>query len=162
MGDEPPKLPPLPKRTVLRVAGASDLKTPSHGIATPEYVKAKVAEAESQLTIAAAVKARLATWIGAGVLSAVTLGGVAIAYDKLEAKAADAGSSAAEVKMAPVVEAVKGHEARLQVLEQTSKQTQGDVHEARGELRDLYKAVMEGKRSERLERPVPPLDGGHP
>jgi hypothetical protein len=66
------------------------------------------------------------------------------------------------VQVAPVVEGLKGHEARLQVLEQTSKDTQHDVHEARGELRDLYKAVMEGKRSERLEHPVPPLDGGRP
>lgn len=98
----------------------------------------------------------------AGGFSVATLATVAVAYRALAADAKDAGTAAAKVELAPVVEAVKGHEARMQVLEQTSKQTQADVHEARGELRDLYKAVMEGKRSEKLERPVPPLDGGHP
>lgn len=104
--------------------------------------------------------------IVSGGFSAVSLSAVAYAYDKLETKAADAGTKAAVVQVAPVVEGLKGHEARLQVLEQTSKQTQADVHEARGELRELYKAVMEGKRSARLESPVPPIapvvrDGGH-
>lgn len=107
-------------------------------------------------------RTRIFVLIASGGFSAVSLAGVAYAYDKLETKAADAGTTAAKVEVAPVVEGLKGHEARLQVLEQTSKQTQADVHEARGELRDIYKAVMEGKRSERLERPLPPLpkDGG--
>lgn len=112
------------------------------------------------------IRSKLSALIISVATSGVTLAGVAYAYDKLEAKAADAGTKAAVLQVAPVVEGLKGHEARLQVLEQTSKQTQADVHEARGELRDLYKAVMDGKRSARLEAPVPPIspaakDGGH-
>lgn len=103
---------------------------------------------------------RLISLAVAGGFSVVTLGSVAYAYEKLREVSADAGVEAAKLELAPVVAELKGHEARLQVQEQTSKQTQADVHEARGELRDLYKAVMEGKRSERLEKPLPPLDGG--
>lgn len=98
----------------------------------------------------------------AGGFSVATLATVAVAYRALASEAKDAGTAAAKVELAPVIEAVKAHEGRLQNLEQRTTATQADVHEARGELRDLYKAVMEGKRSERLERPVPPLDGGHP
>jgi CTP synthase (UTP-ammonia lyase) len=136
-----------------------DGHTPAYGIATTGYVQRKADE-----SMAAAVRAKVSSWIGAGVLSGVTLAAVAFAYDKLEDKAADAGEKAAHVQIAPVVEKLEGHEARLKTLEQTSRETQADVHEARGELRDLYKAVMEGKRSERLEKPLPPIptDGGHP
>ena len=57
---------------------------------------------------------------------------------------------------------VANMESRVRAVEQQVPQLREDVHEARGELRDLYKAVMEGKRSEKLERPLPPLpkDGG--
>lgn len=52
------------------------------------------------------------------------------------------------------------HESRITALEQQVPQLRQELHEARQDTHDLYKAVMEGKRSERLERPLPPLDGG--
>lgn len=57
---------------------------------------------------------------------------------------------------------VKVHESRITALEQQVPQLRQEVFETRSELRELYKAVVEKKRSERLETPVPPIDGGHP
>lgn len=111
-------------------------------------------------TKASNLKTRIWALVFSGGFSVVSLASVAYAYDKLETKAKDAGLEAARLEVAPVTAELKGHEARLQVLEQTSKATQADVHEARGELRDLYRAVMDGQRSRRLEAPPPALDGG--
>lgn len=99
------------------------------------------------------------TIIGGG-FSLISLGGVAIAYEHLRGVAYAAGQEAAKIEIAPLDAGEKGHEARISTLEQQVVQTRQDVHEARGELRDLYRAVMENKRSERLEHPVPPMDGG--
>lgn len=57
---------------------------------------------------------------------------------------------------------MKEHEARLTAVEQQVPQLREELHEARQDSHDLYRAVMEGKRSERLEKPLPPLpkDGG--
>lgn len=58
------------------------------------------------------------------------------------------------------VEAAKGHESRIVALEQQVPQLRQEVFDSRLELRDLYKAVIDKKRSERLEQPPPNLDGG--
>lgn len=109
-----------PKSTTLAehgVIGISDTLTPAHGVATPVYVKAKVEEAR-EASLAEAVKAKVASWIGAGILSGVTLGAVAYAYETLESKAKDAGTAAAQVQIATVDAGLKGVEARLTVVEQ--------------------------------------------
>jgi TolA-binding protein len=102
----------------------------------------------------------------AGGFSVVTLSAVAVAYDKLEQKAVDAGTQAAKVELAPVVEAVKAHEGRIANVEQETRATREEVHDMRGELRDLYQWQKTGRRAEKLERPLPALppqsDGGHP
>lgn len=56
---------------------------------------------------------------------------------------------------------------RVEVLEANATEqrkenaaTREEVREMRGELRELYSTVRTGRRSEALERPVPPLDGG--
>lgn len=117
------------------------------------------------------LKTRLFVTITAGAFSAVGLGALAIVYEELRGVARAAGMEGAALQVAPFDAGLKGHEARLNILEQNAGLTRVDVHEAREdvsatrlELRDLYKAVMEGKRSERLERPPPPIlqiDGGH-
>lgn len=132
-------MPELPKSTELVIAGVTDTRTPAGGIPTLPYMDRKIAEAKEEAkkeTLAGAVQAKLAAWIGAGVLGAVTLGGVALAYDKLEDKASDAGTKAAQVQLAPVVEAVKGLDVRMSTLEQ---QRLGDRSE-------------QNSRFERLER----------
>lgn len=57
---------------------------------------------------------------------------------------------------------VKTLELRVGAVEQQVPQLRGEVQEARVELRELYKAVMTKKRSDKLESPPPPLgrDGG--
>jgi hypothetical protein len=57
---------------------------------------------------------------------------------------------------------MKGLESRVVAVEQQVPQLREELHEARQDTHDLYRAIMEGKRSERLERPLPPLpkDGG--
>ncbi len=56
---------------------------------------------------------------------------------------------------------VKVHESRIQALEQQVPQLREEVYQGRLDTQALYKAVMDGKRSERLEKPLPsPTDGG--
>lgn len=116
---------------------------------------------------------RLFTVLVGGGFSLMSLGGVAVAYEKLRDAAADAGSRAAEQRLGDVTETsrmVKVVDADLQQHKAAEAQAllelKNDVHEQRVESRELYKALMEGKRSEKLEKPLPPLppsplkDGG--
>jgi len=63
-------------------------------------------------------------------------------------EAHDAGVKAAE-------DVKKEHEARIIALEQQVPQLRQEVFDSRLELRDIYKAVVDKKRSERLEHPPP-------
>lgn len=92
---------------------------------------------------------RVAWWIGG---AAVLLFGTGVLATRAVAQEArDAGR-----------EAASGHETRIGALEQQVPQLRTELHDARGELRELYHAVTEGKRSPALEKPLPPLpkDGG--
>lgn len=51
--------------------------------------------------------------------------------------------------------------ARVEVLEQEQKQVRADVHEVQLDVRELYRVIRDGRRSERLEQPpAPATDGG--
>jgi hypothetical protein len=54
------------------------------------------------------------------------------------------------------VEAAKGHESRITALEQQVPQLRNEVYQGRLDTQALYKAVMDGKRQERLEQPPAP------
>lgn len=70
---------------------------------------------------------------------------------------------AIEARAQAIVDAgMKTQEQRLTAVEQQVPQLRQEVFESRMETRDLYKAVMERKRSARLERPPPPIDAGIP
>jgi hypothetical protein len=180
-----------PKKRELGVVEMSDATTPAHGIATPPYVERKVAEAKVQViaeaeaaaeaaTLGAMVKAKVSSWIGAGVLSAITLAGVAVAYDKLEDKAGDAGTKAAQVQVAEVAKTIavidagqKGLEARMTVIEQ---QRQADRSESNARLERIERNanddhVLTLGTSQKVDRllerfnvpnpaPAPKKDGG--
>jgi len=113
------------------------------------------------------LRTRIFALIVSGGFSGLGLGGVAYAYDKLRTDAADAGAAAAQ-KVVGDVDATKRKvdvvDADLQQHKAAEAQERleikQDLHARGEEIRDLYKAVMEGKRSDRLERPLPPLDGG--
>lgn len=55
---------------------------------------------------------------------------------------------------------VRVHEQRIVTLEQQQQQTRTDLHEVQTDIRSLYKAVLTGQRQERLEKPLPAVDGG--
>lgn len=57
---------------------------------------------------------------------------------------------------------VKVHESRIIALEQQVPQLRQEVFDARSELRELYKAVVDKKRSAVLEQPVPQARDGGP
>jgi hypothetical protein len=96
----------------------------------------------------------------AGGFSVGTLAVVAVTSRALAADAKDAGASAARVELAPVIEKVNRHDEQLKSLEAATRRLEADLYERGLESRDLYKAVVDGKRSQRLETPLPPLDGG--
>lgn len=50
--------------------------------------------------------------------------------------------------------------ARVEALEQEQRQVRVDVHEVQLDVRELYRVIRDGRRSERLERPPPAQDGG--
>lgn len=105
-------------------------------------------------------RSKIVATLIAGGFSAISLGGIVMAYEHLRGVSYAAGQEAARVEIAQVKADVDSLKVRTTQAEQTGTQTRQEVWEARGELRDLYKAQMEGKRSARLEREVPPLDGG--
>lgn len=105
----------------------------------------------------------------AGGFSLATLGGVAYAYEKLRDAATDAGTKAAEKTIGDVTETaryVKVVDVDLQQHKAAEAQAlleiKQDVHDSRNEQRELYRAVMEHRRSNALEQPLPPIkkDGG--
>lgn len=49
---------------------------------------------------------------------------------------------------------------RVEALEQEQRQVRVDVHEVQLDVRELYRVIRDGRRSERLERPPPAQDGG--
>jgi len=55
---------------------------------------------------------------------------------------------------------VRVHESRIVALEQQQAQVRTDVHEVQLDIRELYKVVQTGRRSSRLEQPVPMQDSG--
>lgn len=59
---------------------------------------------------------------------------------------------------------IKAQESRIKALEQQVPQLREEVYQGRLDTQALYKAVMDGKRQDRLERPLPPppTDGGTP
>lgn len=50
--------------------------------------------------------------------------------------------------------------SRVDQLEAEQKQVRADVHEVQLDVRELYRVITTGRRSERLESPTPPRDGG--
>lgn len=90
-------------------------------------------------------------WQDLAVVLAI-LGGFGSGYVHLigEARAeADAGVAV----LRPRVEALEGRVERISV----------DLHNTQLDIRELYKTVTTGRRSERLEQPPPPSgDGGAP
>jgi len=152
---------PTPKSVSLADHGVVDMldaRTPAHGLATPPYVERKVAEAKQE-TLAEAVKAKIAAWVGAGVLSAVTLAGVAFAYDKLEDRAKDAGTAAAKTEVGELKKTVEADHAVLEIVRKEQAHQSDSISEVQTDIRALYKAVLTGQRQDRLERPVT-HDGG--
>lgn len=57
---------------------------------------------------------------------------------------------------------VKSLESRVNAVETEQKNVRSDLHEVQLDIRELYRSQHEGRRSERLERPLPPPDGGPP
>lgn len=86
---------------------------------------------------------RVAWWIGG---AAVVLFGAGVLGARAVAQEAhDAG-----------VQAAAGHESRIKALEQQVPQLRDEVYQGRLDTQALYKAVMDGKRQERLEHAPPP------
>jgi hypothetical protein len=104
----------------------------------------------------------------AGGFSILTLASVAFAYEKLRDVAKDAGVDGAKMVVGDIEETkrkVQVVDADLQQHKaaeaQVQRELKEDVHAMRGELRELYRSQRTGDRSPVLERPLPPLDGGH-
>lgn len=101
---------PKPGTTRLEVVGLADGGTPSHGIATPGYVKRKLAEAHA----AGERKARV---VGLSWGGGVVVAGIAVSFavwfraeasaqekaDKAEAAAVKAADAGSDKKLAPIV-----------------------------------------------------------
>lgn len=95
---------------------------------------------------------RVAWWVGGAAV--VLFGAGVVATHAVAQEAHDAG-----------VQAAAGHESRLTALEQQVPQLRQEVYQGRLDTQALYKAVIDGKRQERLEHPPPPpvvapKDGG--
>lgn len=103
----------------------------------------------------------LARLNAAGLL--VALAAVGVTSDKVkswlvrDAVAQDAGVQALEKRITVQEKAFEQH-----MLDdaQAKRQQQADNYELRNDVKALYESVMTGKKSERLERPIPPPDGG--
>jgi hypothetical protein len=91
-------------------------------------------------------------------LGSVSVGGQKVLRWLVQDAVAQDGGTAALVKRIDVVEAA----AAQHLLDdaQAKRQQAKDTYELRSDVKALYEAVMSGKRSERLEKPLPPLDGG--
>lgn len=55
---------------------------------------------------------------------------------------------------------VRVHEQRITTLEQQQKETRSDLHELQMDIRELYRVMPRRHDSERLEKPLPAVDGG--
>lgn len=104
-----------------------------------------------------------------GGFSAVSLGAVLVASEKLRDVAADAGAKGAK----EVVGDVEATKRKIEVVDadlqqhkaadaQAQRELKEDVHAMREELREVYKSNRSGDRSPVLERPVPPLPPPQP
>ncbi len=93
-------------------------------------------------------------WQDAAVILAI-LGGFLGGYGHLMSEA----TARAEDKISPL-------RARIDTLEQEQHRARTDVHEVQLDVRELYRSLRDGRRSERLEQPVPAVspttqpDGG--
>lgn len=95
---------------------------------------------------------RVAWWIGGAAVVLFLAGAWATRAVAQEAR--DAG-----------IEAAKGQDSRITALEQQVPQLRLEVFQGRLDTQALYKAVIDGKRQERLEQPLAPptsKDGGRP
>lgn len=124
------------------------------------YVHQRAAETAAQTTLSQVFRTRLFVLLTTGSIGGMTLGGVAYAFETLREKARDAGTEAAQATTKDLAADIKGLEARQTVTEQQVPELRAEVarlrdaqYQAQLDSRDLYKAVMEGKRSERLETP---------
>lgn len=118
-------------------------KTPAHFLVTAEYVKRKLGELPAPER-----HSRLKDLVVAvGAVAAAVVASI-IFVDNRVAAQTDAG--------------IKGHESRIVALEQQVPQLREEVFQGRLDTQALYKAVMEGRRQERLEKPLAPpaKDGG--
>lgn len=50
--------------------------------------------------------------------------------------------------------------ARVDAIEAEQARVRADVHEVQLDVRELYRALRDGRRSQRLETPPAPVDGG--
>lgn len=67
--------------------------------------------------------------------------------------AQDAGTKAAQAETASLT-------PRVTAIETEQKNVRSDVHELQLDVRELYRVVRDGRRSERLEQPPTTADGG--
>lgn len=155
--------PPYVERKVneAKAQVVEEAKAVAHAEAS-STAKAAAEEAARETTLAQVFKTRLFVLITTGSIGGMTLGGVAYAFETLRDKARDAGTEAAQNVTKDLAADVKGLEARQTVTEQQVPELRAEVSRLRDETyqqrvdtRDLYKAVMEGKRSQRLETPPP-------
>jgi hypothetical protein len=103
-----------------------------------------------------------AAFLGAGGFAGVV---AAASLVRNEARAQAAVEVRAQMKAVATIDAgLDGLKARVVTIEQQVPQLRTEVYEQRLETRDLYRAIMERKRSDRLEGPPPPaparIDGG--
>jgi hypothetical protein len=112
------------------------------------YLKAKLEEVatrhDAKIRNSGWLRTAVATVTGTGVAIAVFL----VFVDNRVRAETDAG--------------VAAHESRIKALEQQVPQLRDEVYQGRLDTQALYKAVMDGKRQQRLEQPpAPPAkDGG--
>ncbi len=88
-------------------------------------------------------------------LLAISLGSIAAVVTvtvSTIAFAQDAGTKAAQAETASLT-------PRVTAIEAEQKNVRSDVHELQLDVRELYRVVRDGRRSERLEAP-PSTDGG--
>jgi hypothetical protein len=105
-----------------------------------------------------------AAFVGAGGFAGVV---AAASLVRTEARAQAKQEVIEQMKVVVTIDAgMKGIEARMGAVEQQVPQLRAEVYEQRLENRDIYRAIMERKRSDRLEGPPPAapprIDGGPP
>jgi hypothetical protein len=116
---------------------------------------------------------RITRWVfgvvGAIVTSGAGAGGIvaALSVVRTEARAQAQAEVTERMKTVATIDAgQEGLKVRVVTLEQQVPQLRAEVYEQRLENRDIYRAIMERKRSQRFEGPPPAppsrFDGGPP